>query len=414
MTRDEDFEPQLRRMRATSSPRARKYLHRVIAASARAGAPSRRSGKPFSGSRIGRGAALGKLLASRGAPGRRAMVKASYVRLSGKGAAGARAHLRYIERDGVTREGAPGQLYSAEEDSADGKAFLERSAGDRHQFRFIMSAEDGYEYDDLRPLIRRVMKKAEEDLGTRLDWVAVDNHDTAHPHSHVLLRGRDEMGRNLVIARDYLSRGLRARVAEQVTLDLGPPSARDIRERQLREVGAERLTSIDRRLVREMDGARIVAAAGGDGPGASLRAGRLRKLARLGLAEPAGGGRWRLAEGIEDQLRAMGERHDIVRTMQRALAARGLERRASERVHVLGPADGKPLVGRLVARGLSDEGRDLHYLIVDGLDGKTHYVDIGRGGDRAIARRRDRQAFMSARRRCARGRPDGRGHRGRE
>jgi hypothetical protein len=187
------------------------------------------------------------------------------------------------------------------------------------------------------------------------------------------------MGRNLVIARDYLSRGLRARVAEQVTLDLGPPSARDIRERQLREVGAERLTSIDRRLVREMDGARIVAAAGRDGPGASLRAGRLRKLAGLGLAEPVGGGRWRLAEGIEERLRAMGERHDIVRTMQRALTARGLERRASERAHVLGLADGKPLVGRLVARGLSDEGRDLHYLTVDGLDGRTHYADIGRG-----------------------------------
>ncbi len=36
----------------------------------------------------------------------------------------ARAHLRYIQRDGVIREGAPGGLYSSERDTADGKAFL--------------------------------------------------------------------------------------------------------------------------------------------------------------------------------------------------------------------------------------------------------------------------------------------------
>jgi Helix-turn-helix domain len=40
----------------------------------------------------------------------------------------------------------------------DGKAFLERSDGDRHQFRFIVSAKDGVEYDDLKPFIRRVMQ----------------------------------------------------------------------------------------------------------------------------------------------------------------------------------------------------------------------------------------------------------------
>ena len=64
---------------------------------------------------------------------RRAVVKTRLVRLGGKGLAGARAHLRYIQRDGVTREGEPGQLYSAGDDVADGKAFLERCDGDRHR-----------------------------------------------------------------------------------------------------------------------------------------------------------------------------------------------------------------------------------------------------------------------------------------
>src|SRR3546814_6505153 len=33
----------------------------------------------------------------------------------------------------------------------------------------------------------------------------------------------------------------------------------------------------------------------------------------------------------------------------------------------------------VIARGFADEHRDRHYLLVDGVDGHAHYVDIGRG-----------------------------------
>jgi len=377
------FEPTLGRLRTTPSPRGRKYLHRVIAAVALAGGVRRKGAQPFSGARIGRGAATGRLLASRdgyrGLRSRRAIVKARLVRLAGQSFAGARAHLRYIERDGVAREGEEGCLYSSVEDAADGRAFLERSQGDRHQFRFIVSAEDGAEYDDLKPLIRRVMAKMEEDLGTRLEWVAADHLDTLHPHTHVMLRGKDDSGQNLIIARDYLARGLRERVAEQVSLDLGPRTDLEIRDRLRREVTAERLTSIDRRLIRDLDEARSLVAGGRDVFDHSLRAGRLRKLEALGLAEPLGGARWRLADDLEQTLRTMSERGDIVRTMQRALTARGLKHPPAERiVHAQGLESG-PLVGRLVVRGLSDEASDRHYLIIEATDGRIHYVDAGRG-----------------------------------
>src|SRR3546814_12804038 len=70
-------------------------------------------------------------------------------------------------------------------------AFLQRCDGDRHQFRFIVSPEDGSEYPDLKPYIRRLMTQMEADLGTRLDWVAVDHFNTPHPPPHILLRGVD-------------------------------------------------------------------------------------------------------------------------------------------------------------------------------------------------------------------------------
>lgn len=401
---DEDFRPRLGRMRTSKPAKARRYLGLVVAATARAG-QARRGLRPFTGERIGRGVAVGRLLAARDRFGplrsRRAVVKARLVRLAGTGLAGARAHLRYIQRDGVTRDGAPGRLYSAGLDDADGAAFLARSEGDRHQFRFIVSAEDGAEYEDLKPLVRRVMAKMAADLGTGLDWVAVDHLDTLHPHTHILLRGRDDRGADLVIARDYIASGLRARVAEQVSLDLGPRSDLEIRDRLRREVGAERLTALDRRLLRDMDEDRCLAAAGRDMSDHALRAGRLQTLARMGLAETLGGGRWRLAGTIEATLREMGERGDIVRTLQRALGRRGRARGAGEPVlHRGGWREGSTLVGRVVARGLSDELRDRHYLLIDATDGRIHYVDVGRGDalepidDGAIVRLSAREAVV--------------------
>ena len=75
-----------------------------------------------------------------------------------------------------------------------GAELVERSQGDRHQFRFIVAPEDGDRLSDLRRFTRDVMRQMEEDLGTRLDWVAVDHFNTGHPHSHVVIRGRDDLG----------------------------------------------------------------------------------------------------------------------------------------------------------------------------------------------------------------------------
>ena len=382
MSDDEDFTPRLGRIRNRGrGKRARRYLATVVVAAVRSAEKGKIRSRRFDGSRIGRGASMGRLLSSRDRlaafRARRAVVKTRLVRLGGKGLSAARAHLRYIQRDGVTREGEPGQLYSATRDQADGKAFLERCDGDRHQFRFIVSAEDGSEYPDLKPYIRRLMTQMEADLGTRLDWVAVDHFNTAHPHTHIMLRGIDDRGQNLVIAREYISHGIRERAAELATLDLGPRTTQEIEARLRLDVGEERVTAIDRKLIRAMDPDRIVSSADRDPFQQSLRAGRLQKLASLGLADSLGGGRWQLAEDLEATLRTMGERGDIIRTMQRELTARKLERPWVGRS--LFEADAEPIVGRVIARGFADEHNDRHFLLVDGVDGHAHYVDIGKG-----------------------------------
>ena len=154
MARDDDFEPKLGKIRSPAGRPERRYLQDVLKAAARAGGRSLKSRSGFHGNRIGRGSGVGRVLAKRDRyaafRSRRVIVKTRIVKLQGRTLAAARLHLRYIQRDGVTREGEPGELYSAKQDRADGKAFLERCEGDRHQFRFIVSADDGAEYDDLK------------------------------------------------------------------------------------------------------------------------------------------------------------------------------------------------------------------------------------------------------------------------
>ena len=379
---EDEFTPKLGKPRASGSKSAKRYAHQVLAAVNRAGGrAARKSGAGLG--RIGRGGAPAAALAGRGRSAsrsrRRVIVKARIVRLAGKGMDTARAHLRYIQRDGVTRDGERGALYGADRDREDGRAFLERADGDRHQFRFIVAPEDGADYDDLRPLTRRLMAQMENDLGARLDWVAVDHFNTGHPHTHILLRGKDERGHDLVIARDYMAHGLRERAADLVSLDLGPRTEREIALRDRADIEAERLVPLDRQLRSMADDDGVVSSAVRDPTRQTLLAGRLRKLERLGLAEEARPGRWRLDPGFEQTLFRMGERGDIIKTLNRALAERGRAPDPGETVvHDPGTAAAR-VVGRVVARGLSDEIRDRQYLIVDGLDGRTHYVDIGQG-----------------------------------
>lgn len=386
MFNDDEFEPRLGRMRAKGSKQGRKFLSRVLAAAnlARGGAAGHARRSRFDGSRIGRGSGVGRVLGSRDRyaafRARRVIIKSRIVKLAGKGFAAARAHMRYVERDGTTRDGGRGQLYGADADKVDGKAWLDQAQGDRHQFRFIVSPEDGAEYGDLKDLTRRLMARMEEDLGTKLDWVAVDHFNTGHPHTHIIVRGKDDRGKDLIIAREYITQGMRERAAELVDLDLGPRTTDAIQDKLRGEVDQERLTSIDRTLLRDADAGRLVSSGASDAFDQTVRMGRLRKLERLGLATQMGTSTWRLAPDLADTLKRMGERGDIVRTMQRAFTARGqAPALADQAIYDPCAADARPLVGRVIERGLSDELNDRHYLLVEATDGRTHYVEIGKG-----------------------------------
>ena len=186
---------------------------------------------------------------------RRVVIKTRLVILGSTSPRAVQTHLRYIARDGVTPDGAPSVAYDAQGEHADLHAFEQRGRGDRHQFRFIIAPENAVELEDLHAFTRELMARMEVDVGSRLDWVAVDHWDTDNPHTHVVLRGQHEAGHDLVLAREYISHGLRFRASELATEWLGPRTELEIRQSLSREVAEERWTGLDHALkARSSDG----------------------------------------------------------------------------------------------------------------------------------------------------------------
>jgi len=185
MSRRDDFFVRPGRIRSTRAPRTKPFLAQALQAAQKAGGLSRGGGSRGGGFGRGRAASLAatRLLQGRG---RGAMVKARVVRRM-RSPGGLRAHIGYLRRDGVTRDGSPGRLFDAVGDDADGRAFAERCEDDRHHFRFIVSPDEASELGSLRSFTRELMDQASRDLGKRLDWVAIDHWNTEHPHIHILL-----------------------------------------------------------------------------------------------------------------------------------------------------------------------------------------------------------------------------------
>jgi type IV secretory pathway VirD2 relaxase len=357
--------------------RPQKFVSQVLKEVSKAGgkslAKSARKASRRPGARLGRGHAAARFTGHSLQPGsRRVTIKTRLVNLKQAGTRSTSTHLRYIEREGVGRTGEPGQAYGATTDHADLAAFEAQGRGDRHQFRFILSPEDAAQLDDLRTYTRHLMARMEADLGTHLDWVAVDHWNTDNPHTHIVSRGKDDTGKDLIISRDYIARGMRERASELATEWLGLRTEREMQQCLGREVEQERWTSLDRSLQRSaQDGLVQFNTPNRDSAHLQQRQlliGRLQHLQRMGLAREVATSLWTIDAKAEQVLRAMGERGDIVRSMG------GLQRELT--IFTAGEQTGS-VVGRVAAKGMVDELYDRGYLVVDGLDGKAHYVALG-------------------------------------
>jgi len=327
----------------------------------------------------------GVLRAAQGRSGRafrldvrqRVIVKALVSRHIGKGAeraAALAAHVSYLGRSGAGVAGARPEFFDRAADDVRPAVETGGWSEDRHHFRFIISPEHGDRIEDLKGYVREVMGRVSADLGEpNLKWVATCHYDTDQPHAHVLVRGRRGDGRDLVIPRDYIGYGFRARAQEVAQERLGDLSRVEAERRIWKETGADRFTGFDRRLLSAADANGMVE----DGVGvndawAALTRGRLRHLEGLGLAVRTGR-RYQLDGEMETKLRTLQARRDIIRTLnQRRLeGAREVRPLGTERVR-----------GVVVKSGFHDEAGAAPFVVVKDAGGVEHYARV-RAGDAA-------------------------------
>ena len=301
--------------------------------------------------------------------------------MSGSSVAALAAHIGYIRRDAALEEKDRGKLFDAMSEDSNASDLIKSITDDRHHFRFIVSPEDGVEMADLKPSVRDLVSQMESDLGTRLEWVGAVHHDTGRPHAHLVIRGRRDDGSDLVMPRAYISHGIRERAEDLVTLELGPETRLEQERKLQSEVAAERVTRIDHFIARQVSPEHEFRLKDSPSHYRTLHAARLRTLVRLGLAEKLGAGRWQMRENFREVLRGLSERHDIIKTMNRALAGGSDRRLDADVVFDKSDPDGRGVTGAVLQTGLTGEAHDRAYAIIDGIDGRAVFVELGVAGE---------------------------------
>jgi len=216
-----------------------------------------------------------------------------------------KAHGRYLARESATRAGF-----------VDISARLDewQKANDERLWKLIISPEFG-DRVDLKRLTRDLIERMEKDLGTALEWAAVEHYNTEHPHVHVVVRGLRADGTALRMSRDYIQHGVRSISEHLCTCQLGYRTELDAMESERREITETRFTSLDRRIMREArnpsEDFEVVRNPTKPGLSEMARsrtkheASRLAVLQRMGLAESKGGASWLVHRDFEQVLRAM-------------------------------------------------------------------------------------------------------------
>ena len=310
---------------------------------------------------------------------RRVVIKAHLLCMGPTAAKAAALHVRYIERDGVEKDGSKGMLYDAQ-GIVRARVFEQPRPGEKHQFRFIVSPEDGSELD-LTAYVRRLMVTLERDIGRKVEWAAVNHFDTSHPHVHIVVRGIDRDGRELRIDRGYISAGMRWRAQELATDELGHRPERDVRRAQEREVTQQRFTTLDKELERRGPDHCVEVRTGARSGriDESLVIARLEHLEGMRLAERISRTSWRLAEGWQKRLRDHGSRGDILQQIHAAVRGDPSRYDAVRPGEALPPEPGmaSPVVtGRVAGKGLSDELKGTFYAVVETPAGRAYHVPL--------------------------------------
>lgn len=287
------------------------------------------------------------------------------------------AHGRYLEREGAQVENQKGSGFNRDSDDIAISKELDhwQKSGDERIFKIIASPEQAPKLD-LKDHVRTLMKKMESDFGIKLQWIAIDHYNTDNPHAHIVIRGVDEKGEALTISKNYIQKGIRYRSREVATQKIGIRLKEDIISQRQKAVEQKRITSLDRELMRMTDEKFIVKFDKPAGNNYQTEKNihlikRLQFLTSIGFAEKVDKLGWMVKEDLLEGLKIYQNTQDIIKRKGQHIS------QITDSTLPLSYTtlkEGEQVVGRVVGFGLDNEQYDKRYMLVEGADGKVHYM----------------------------------------
>ncbi len=310
----------------------------------------------------------------------RAAVRVTYA--NGRNPGQWKAHGFYLERESASGKELPG--FDAEATFLPIAETLDgwQKSDDPRIFKIILSPENGDQLN-LEAYARAVMGKVQRDVGAPLEWVAVAHYNTDHPHVHVALRSVTKDDRELRFPKDYIRSGFRHHAQEAATEQLGFRTEKDVARVRQREISQSRVTSLDRSIAKLKP-----AEHAGDTFAVSFNlratnslkpekraeivamAARLRTLEGMGLASQLNDTTWTVSSNFVDVLKTVQMAGDRQKTLARQMAL------ASDMNMPVLVEDWRALTtlrGRVLGHG-EEEDKGKHFMLIEGTDGKLHYL----------------------------------------
>ncbi len=192
---------------------------------------------------------------------RRCIVNVRYA--SNRASGGWKAHGTYVERESAkgkehgkevrdaapARNADPDRLGLAKAQTLTSLAASWQRDGDERMFKIILSPEDPTA--DCERTAEAVISRIEEYAGEPLAWAGVVHRNTGHVHAHLILRGRTSAGEALRLPPEMIRKTLREVAQASITRQLGPRTLEEIQQQKQVELTVNRVTSLDRKLVRQ-------------------------------------------------------------------------------------------------------------------------------------------------------------------
>jgi hypothetical protein len=262
----------------------------------------------------------------------------------------------YLVREGTDRDGSRAKLYGTNLEE------YRENMVDKN-FRIFLSPQS--DKINLKDMTEKFVKKLEQQTGYTLYWQGANHYNTAHPHAHLLINGKDKNGREVEIPRDIVKTFMREYARDICTSQIGYRTAYEIAVEKEKELEAPRFTKLDKKI-KELGGDSSLVYTSQIYVDRERTLTRLENLRKLGMCTYVDGA-YQLSPSWDEDLRANGRYNTFLKARSELQYADPSKLKVYSGEH--GIITGK--VTKIYRT--DDDASDNHAVVIEGLDGKTAY-----------------------------------------